>query len=197
MSTQKIGPWLSLGLIFLIVTTLAGQCQATPPPSPTDTVAPPPRATPTPRPPAPPTTGPGMLRLEPEQATARAGQTVKVSVVVEHAVNLGSFEFAVNFDSAVACVTGITLGPFLGSTGRSATPLGPRIDCPAGQAKFGAFTFPSGAGGPSGSGVVAVITFEAVAAGQTTLTVSDVKATDIAATAFPIPDLQGATLTVQ
>lgn len=195
MFIRRIGPWLTLGLALLIMATLAGQCETSPSPSPTDTVAPP-RATPTPRPPVP-TTGPATLRLEPDQATVQVGQTVELSVVIDHAANLGSFEFAVNFDPAVVCVTQITLGPFLGSTGRDATPLGPKTDCAVGQAKFGAFTFPSGAGGPSGSGILAVITFQALASGRTDLALSDVKATDISATAFPIPTLNGATLTVQ
>jgi len=61
---------------------------------------------------------------------------------------------ALNFDPAVVRVDNVTLGDFLGSTGRNTAPLGPEIDNDAGTVTFGAFSFGSEAG-PSEEGVLA------------------------------------------
>jgi hypothetical protein len=78
-----------------------------------------------------------------------AGETF--TVMIDDASDLGAFEFELFYIPAIVTVEDVTVGEFLGSTGRAVIPLGPRIDNQAGRTIFGAFTLglqpvPSGAG---------------------------------------------------
>lgn len=108
------------------------------------------------------------IRFDPSSSTAAPGAIFVVNVVVDNVVDLGGYEFTVTFDPGVVQVQNVTLGPFLGSTGRTAAPLGPNIDHAAGSFEFGAFSFGTAAG-PNGSGIVAQVTLQTVAPGSTTL----------------------------
>jgi hypothetical protein len=55
----------------------------------------------------------------------------------------------------------VTLGDFLGSTGRSTVPLGPFVDNSAGTVRYGALSFGAPAG-PDGSGTVATVVLRAL-----------------------------------
>ena len=54
----------------------------------------------------------------------------------------------------------VTLGDFLGSTGRDVIVLGPHVDEEAGEVTFGGATFGTGPG-PNGAGELAIISLTA------------------------------------
>ena len=75
--------------------------------------------------------------------------------MIEDVTDLGGFEFRLNYNSTVVTVESVILGDFLTSTGRE--PLN-FSDIDNGKLTFGAFS--SGeAAGPSGEGILAVITY--------------------------------------
>jgi hypothetical protein len=98
-------------------------------------------------------------------------------VVIDEAVNLGSFEFDLLYQPAIVSVKSVTLGSFLGSTGRSTGVVGPTIDNSAGKLTFGAFSFGSQPG-PNGTGTLATITFAAIGAGSSPLDLQNSQVTD-------------------
>lgn len=117
------------------------------------------------------------IRFDPPSSAVNPGATFVLNVIVDNVVDLGAFEFTVAFDSGVVQVQGVTLGPFLGSTGRTTAQLGPNIDNSAGSFIFGGFSFGT-VGGPNGTGTVAQVTLRAVGAGSTALTFSAAQLTD-------------------
>jgi hypothetical protein len=100
-------------------------------------------------------------------------------------VDLGGYDFAVSFNPAVVQVQDVTLGSFLGSTGRPVSQLGPNINNSAGSFTFGGFSF-GAAAGPSGTGTIAQITLQAVGSGSST---------SLTFTAAQLPNTQGAVQT--
>ena len=82
-----------------------------------------------------------------------------------------------DYEPGVVHVQTAQLGDFLGSTGRTPAQLGPHIDNGAGILQFGGFTF-GGQPGPNGSGVLAIVTLEAMGDGQSGLHLHDVQVTD-------------------
>jgi len=121
--------------------------------------------------------GNSTIRFNPAASTGQPSTLFVVNVEVDAVVNLGSYEFTVTFNPAVVNVQNVALGDFLGSSGRTATPLGPNIDNEAGQLTFGAFSF-GAASGPSGAGTVAQVTLQAMAAGSSSLTFTQTQLTD-------------------
>lgn len=105
-------------------------------------------------------------------------------------VNLGGFEFTLSFDPAIVHVESMTVGSFLTESGRSITPLGPEINNITGIATFGAFSF-GAQPAPSGSGPVAMISFSPVAAGTSTLALSEAQLSDPVGNAIPVSVQEG------
>jgi subtilisin family serine protease len=118
--------------------------------------------------------GLASVRLEPDNSMVAPGETFTVEVEIEGAVDLGGFQLALNFASAVVRVDNVTLGEFLGSRGRNTAPLGPEVDNDAGTVTFGGFRFGSEAG-PSGDGVLAIITLTAKGTGSSSLGLESVQ----------------------
>ena len=87
---------------------------------------------------------------------------------MEKSPELHAFEFALSFPPELLEGVDVTLGPFLGSSGRQPYGLEPEIDNAAGRLKFGAFTTGSGVG-PTGGGDLATICFTPVKAGTAAL----------------------------
>ncbi len=118
------------------------------------------------------------IRLASEQVTVAAGQATSVDVLVEDAVNLGSFQFDVLYDPDLVEVKTVQLGDFLGQTGRQPNPLGPRTDRP-GDTAFGAFTLGvADQRGPDGGGRLATLQLVGKRAGTASLRLDRVQATD-------------------
>jgi hypothetical protein len=117
------------------------------------------------------------IRFDPPASTVDPGAVFVLNVVVDNVTDLGGYQFTVSFNPAVLHVQSVTLGSFLGSTGRTAAPLGPTIDNTAGSFTFGGFSFGTAAG-PNGTGTVAQITLQAMAPGSSALTFSNVQLTN-------------------
>ena len=78
-------------------------------------------------------------------------------VKIEDAANLGAFQFDLHYDPSVVTIDKVTLGNFLGSTGRTVwDPVLSEIG--SGKLTFGAFTLGTAAG-PNGNGTLATIDF--------------------------------------
>jgi hypothetical protein len=117
------------------------------------------------------------VRITPPVSDADVGDIFDVEVWIDNAEDLGSFEFKMSYDPGIVHVQTAQLGPLLGSTGRTPVPLGPNIDNVAGIMQLGAFSFGSQPGA-NGSGIIAVVTLEAVGNGTSALHLYDVQVTD-------------------
>lgn len=121
---------------------------------------------------------PGLtVSIDPAIKNVGLDHTFTVDVTIDDAADLGAFQFDINYDPSVITVTDVTLGPFLGSTGRTAQPIGSHIDNTAGVATFGAFSFGNNAG-PDGTGLLATVTLKAVGSGTSALNLQNVLVTD-------------------
>jgi hypothetical protein len=146
---------LGLGLLLLVVTALPAAAQ-----------------------------GSAVMRLSAPTEAVPAGTSFEVRVSIEGAANLGSFQFTLGYDPTAVRAESARLGEFLGSTGRSANPLGPRINAQTGELTFGAFTLGQQKG-PDGQGDLAVITVKALKQGTANLDLRDVQTTDISGITAP------------
>lgn len=115
------------------------------------------------------TQSPAAVRMSllPAAADVGLGNQFTLTVRIQDAVSIGAFQTDVIFDPTMLHVQGVSIGNFLGSTGRSVAPVGPVIDNTSGRVTFGAFTFGSQAGA-SGDGDLAHVRFLAHGLGQTT-----------------------------
>ena len=89
----------------------------------------------------------------------------------------------------------MTVGPFLSSSGRSVSPVGPQIDNSIGRVAFGAFTIGT-APGSSGSGDLAYVRLRAQGLGQTTLNFQQTGIGDTQGNPQYLGNLVGSTVTV-
>jgi hypothetical protein len=100
------------------------------------------------------------VKIAPPEKVVWLGATFTYDVVIEDAFDLGAFEFELTYNPS--CITvptcDATLGPFLGSTGRSVAEVGPT--CGVGSITYGAYSWGSSPG-PNGDGVLATVTFQA------------------------------------
>jgi len=117
------------------------------------------------------------VRVDPVVSVVRPGETFTVSVVIDEATDLGAFEFTLLFTPTTVTVDNVTMGDFLGSTGRTVIPVGPLIDNQAGTASFGVASA-SSAPGASGTGVLAIVTLTPQDSGQSPLDLHDVMVLD-------------------
>jgi general secretion pathway protein D len=140
------------------------------------------------------------LRLDPATSAAAIGQPVTLRVLIGEALDLGSFEFTLTYDATrlAISVDGVSLGDFLGSSGRSATAISPQIKVEngVGTLRFGAYTLGATPPGPSGSGTLAEITFTPLAAGSTEVAFANAQVTDTTGESQSGLALQGATLNI-
>lgn len=88
------------------------------------------------------------------------GEQVEVTASIRGALGLAAFEATVRFDPAVVRPTGVTMGEFLPPDSQ---PLGPDESEP-GRLAFGSYN--AGGNDASGSGILAVVTFEVLANGD-------------------------------
>lgn len=128
--------------------------------------------------------------IEPAQAKAEFSAEFTVQVMIENVTDLGYFQFNLEYDPRVVLPKGAVLGDFLGSTGRSASGLGPRFDNSTGILTFGGFSFGT-TKGPNGKGVLAAVTFTGLARGLSPLRLKNVLISDSqnqALTGFTVQD---------
>ncbi len=143
---------------------------ATQPPSPANpnTANPPPAAGAAPAV-APAMPAPGGLRfsLVPTSGTSvAAGTTFQVPVVITGARDIGSVPLQVHYDPAKLALVNVGDGDFLGRDGQAVALV--HRDDGQGGVKINA-SRPPGAAGMTGAGVVCVLSFQAKAAGDTTI----------------------------
>jgi len=120
-----------------------------------------------------------LVRIEPPDTTVNIGSSFTVTAFILNVTDLGSFQFDLTYISSVVTATNAVCGPFLGSTGRSVSPVGPTIDNTAGRIAFGCSSEGSEPG-PDGTGVLATLTFNAAGPGSSSLHFENVQMTDTA-----------------
>ena len=135
------------------------------------------------------------LKLLPSNLQVAPGSLFTLTIGIEGASNVGGFQVDVAYAPSVIRVEGVTIGPFLGSTGRTAISVGPSIDHARGRVSFGAFTF-GNQPGASGSGELAYITFHAQQAGSSTVTFRNAVVADPQGNGLPVGSLEGSNVIV-
>jgi hypothetical protein len=128
------------------------------------------------------------VRIDPDSVRAQAGKAFTVSVAIDDVVDLGAYQFTLEFDEDHIEFVDAENGPFLGSTGRTVLPVGPVTG--TGIVTFGAVSEP-GAPGPSGTGVLAVVTLKALSEGDTFLRLDEVLLADTANEALEVFETNG------
>ena len=113
------------------------------------------------------------VRIEPATSSVSPGDDFTINVMIDDVVDLGAYEFHMDFDPSIVHVVSVEDGGFLGSTGLTVIPLGPDIDNVAGTVAFGAITMGSGQG-PGGTGALATVSLNAVGSGSSDLDLYDV-----------------------
>jgi hypothetical protein len=111
-----------------------------------------------------PANAPLMQLVAPSVASA---ETFTVEVRLDAVAQLGGFEARLVYPTTLVEVVRVDLGPLLGSSGRTAAILGPRVNQNAGTVTFGGYTTGSAAG-PNRSDVVARIIFRVREEGEAT-----------------------------
>lgn len=117
------------------------------------------------------------VRIDPAQSVVDVGETFTVTVMIDQASDLGAFQFDLLYITTTVTADGVVMGDFLGSTGRTVSPVGPIIDNQAGRVSFGAWTVGS-APGPNGTGTLVIITLTAQDVGISRLDLQEVKVLD-------------------
>ncbi len=117
------------------------------------------------------------VRIEPAQSVVDVSETFTVTVMIDQASSLNSFQFDLFFVTTTVTVDSVTLGDFPGSTGRKIVPAGPTINNQAGKVTFGVVTFGSDPG-PDGTGDLALITLTAQGVGISPLDLERVLVVD-------------------
>lgn len=135
------------------------------------------------------------LSLLPTTADIALGSQFTLTVRIQDAVSIGAFQTDVIYDPNVLHVQGVSIGGFLGSTGRSVAPVGPVIDNTSGRVTFGAFTFGNQAGA-SGTGDLAYIRFMAHGLGQTTASFRQTSLSDTQGNVIYLGNLEDSSIRV-
>ncbi len=147
------------------------------------------------------TTQIATVRIDPPAKTVGIGSTFTFDVWIDDVNNLGGFQFDLDYNSSIVHVDvssphyGADPGPFPGSTGRSVFELGPTVNNTTGYMIYGVYTAGS-APGPSGSGLLATIYFEAVDVGTSSLLLQHVTITDPNGNVLDLGPPQGGEVTV-
>ena len=136
------------------------------------------------------------VRIDPDTKEIDLDETGTTDVVIDNVTYLGGFEFTINYDKdivQIASQSDVVLGPFLGSTGRTALPIATNINNTTGSLVFSAasFTGPTGPRGASGSGVLATITWTPQSEGVSLLDLNNSQVTDDEANVIPTIEADG------
>ncbi|MBI3934869.1 MAG: type II and III secretion system protein [Acidobacteria bacterium] len=107
------------------------------------------------------------LQFQGENLSPQSGETFEVPVRIENAHDVYSFPFELQYDSAAMKLLGVKKGDFWTADGQPVAVV-ERPEEEAGNTVV-TMTRPPGSGGVSGSGTIAVLTFQAERAGNTSL----------------------------
>jgi len=107
--------------------------------------------------------------LDVPASVTTGGSAFDVEIRLEGVTNLGAYEWQLRFDPAVVQFVEAANGPFLASSGRTASCLGPVLPptfgLEPGYVRFGCVTLSLEPPGPDGGGLLSTVTFEPVADG--------------------------------
>jgi hypothetical protein len=148
--------------------------------------------TPTPGP-CQPASGPTVCVQPGSQSIARGTDTT-VDIAIDNAPQVGAFQLAFAADPGIVDIVSVSVGPFLGSTGRGVTCVHPAT--PAGTLSFYCNTLGTSPPGASDSGILAVITLHGSAAGASSLTLQSVTLASIDGLSLPNPALVSSSIQV-
>ena len=171
-STPTITPTPTTTPTPTAIPTLEPGVTPTETPTPTPSLTPTATGTPTTSPTPTATPGPTIVRIDPLTQNVSQFSRFTVDVAVDNVVNLGAYQFTIDFDPSMLSFFSVANGPFLGSSGRD-------VDCQlpiltGSSVQFSCSTRGADILGPNGPGVLAMVTFDAVGAGTTTLDLQDV-----------------------
>lgn len=175
-------------------------------PTPTPTATPTPTSTPTPCPGGPcptdtptptPTPTPAIdcgvtgtvVCVQPITETRVNSEVFDIAVAVQQVTNLGGFQFTLAWDPAILAPVDLTLGPFLGSSGRPVLCLDPVIT--SGSVQMTCVTLGQAPPGADGGGILANVTVMALAEGTTALDLQNVKLVTVEADTIPSAVVDG------
>ena len=114
------------------------------------------------------------VSIQPATSSVTQGDTFTVDIAITGAADLVAYQFDLTFDPAVLAATGVTMGPFLTSGGGSSVFVPGDFTTTPGVISGTAETLVGGTTpGVSGDGVLAHISFSAIAAGTSALTLSN------------------------
>ena len=117
------------------------------------------------------------VRIDPAQSVVDVGETFTITVMIDKASDFGGFEFDLVFITTTVTVDDVTLGDFLGSTGRTVFPVVSIIDNKAGKVTLGAITFGNDPGS-DGTGALATIALTTQGVGISPLDLQDIEVFD-------------------
>ena len=129
-----------------------------------------------------------VVRITPVSQKVAAPDNVIVEIRVDDVVDLGAYEFEIRYEPSVLSFASVENGLFLSSTGRSVVCQVPQLDQALGMIRHGCNTVgPPPPFGPSGSGLLATVSFLTSCAGTSELTLALVNMTDATITPPDVP----------
>ena len=138
-----------------------------------------------------------IVKLSPATVDLPAtGASFDVDVAIEDVSDLGAFQFEIIYNPSVVRIldtSSVTLGSFLGSTGRNTLALETKIDNGAGTLEYGAVSF-GAESGPNGNGLLAKVSFTVQTRNNSQLNLEGIKVTNTSGGELSVNWVQGATL---
>jgi len=114
-----------------------------------------------------------VVSIQPAVTSAAPGSFFDVFVEIESVTDLYAFQFDIGFDPAILAAANVTEGPFLPSAGATFFIPG-TIDNTLGVISFTADSLTGAIPGASGTGILAALSFEALARGTSPLELANV-----------------------
>jgi hypothetical protein len=121
--------------------------------------------------------------VKPPSLNVSAGDGFSADIVADDVSNLGAYGLTLAFDPSVIAYNSVSNGPFLGSSGRTVNCLTPTVL--PGNVTYSCVTTGATPPGPSGAGILATVSFTALAEGTTTLSLQGTMLADIVGTEIP------------
>jgi len=97
---------------------------------------------------------PVIISFDPVNQEVNSNESFVTEILISNVTNLGSYEFNIGFDADYLQANSVSIGDFLGSTGRQVFPLTNNIDNTNGQIDYAVTTLGPTPPGPSGNGVI-------------------------------------------